>query len=42
MFHKKMRKFQIPGDIHDAEYDLEAIKLYLTDEAKQLLKKSSL
>lgn len=37
-----MRKFRILGDIYDAEYDLEAINPYLIDEAKQLLKKSSL
>ncbi len=42
MFYKKMRKFLILGDIYDAEYDLEVIKPFLTDEAKQLLKKSNL
>jgi len=37
-----MRKYLIPGDDYDAEYNIEAINPYLTDEAKQLLKKSSL
>lgn len=39
---KVLHQFRIPGDVYDAEYDLEVIKPYLTDEAKELLKKSNL
>lgn len=39
---KVMHQFRIPGDAYDAEYDLEVIKPYLTDEVKELLEKSNL
>ena len=35
---KVMHQFRIPGDVYDAEYNMEAIRPYLTDEAKALLK----
>lgn len=35
---KVWHQFRIPGDVYDAEYDLEVIKPYLSDEAKELLK----
>lgn len=40
--NKLLHQFRIPGDIYDAEYDLEVIKPYLTDEAKEWLEKSKL
>ena len=39
---KLLHQFRIPGDIYDAEYNLEVIKPYLTDEAKKLFEKSNL
>lgn len=35
---KVMHQLRIPGDIYYAEYDLEVIKPYLSEEAKELLK----